>query len=155
MPFLEWIAAKLTGEAIKGGAEFAKTATEIPKNIVETRKAELEVAELKVRAQERERLIVPATFDDVKQFDPMYGRIHDMAPAPCALSSQARNSSGLLTVVLIVILGIPMSLLLRGLVQRGLGLWDALPMWPYFVLVYGVMLAIFFLWRMRRRRKSL
>ena len=32
--FLEWIVGTLTGEAIKGGTEVAKTATEIPRSFL-------------------------------------------------------------------------------------------------------------------------
>lgn len=69
MPFLTWLASKLTGEALKAGTEVAKTATEIPKNLAETEKARLEVAELKRAHRERETLIQSANFEDVKNFD--------------------------------------------------------------------------------------
>ena len=80
--------AKVTGEAIKSGAEIAKTATEIPKNLIETEKAHLEVRALKDERELKERLLVPATFDEVKEFDPKYRLItrnmscfdHDPAP---------------------------------------------------------------------------
>ena len=78
MPILSWIAAKLTGEAIKAGGEIAKTATEIPKNIVETHKAHLEVDEINAKRAERERLIVPATFEEVKYYDPKVKRLHQV-----------------------------------------------------------------------------
>lgn len=38
MPIWEWIVGKITREVIKAGGEIAKTATEIPKNIMETKK---------------------------------------------------------------------------------------------------------------------
>jgi hypothetical protein len=75
MSILAWLATKITGEAIKAGGEVAKTATEIPKNLVETQKAHLEVEELKFQKAERQHLITPATFDDVKEYDPKVKRI--------------------------------------------------------------------------------
>jgi hypothetical protein len=75
MSMLAWLATKITGEAIKTGGEVAKTATEIPKNLVETQKARLEVEELKLHRAERESLITPATFEQVKEYDPKVARI--------------------------------------------------------------------------------
>jgi hypothetical protein len=82
MPFLSWITAKLSGAAIKAGAEVvksgaetAKALAEVPKTLIETEKAHLEVKELQLQSQERERLIVPATFADVKEYDPKIEQI--------------------------------------------------------------------------------
>jgi hypothetical protein len=75
MPFLSSILAKITGEAIKSGAETVKTATEIPKNLIETKKAHLEVAELVHARGSRESRIVPATMDDINKFDPKHRRL--------------------------------------------------------------------------------
>lgn len=70
MPFLTWLASKLSSAVLKDGSDLAKTATEIPKNLVETDKARLEVAELKRKAEDHEHRIVSATFEDVKKYDP-------------------------------------------------------------------------------------
>jgi hypothetical protein len=70
MPFISWLAGKVTGQAIKVGGEVARTATEIPKNIAETQKARLEIKELHAKRDDRQRIVHPATFDDVRRFDP-------------------------------------------------------------------------------------
>lgn len=75
MFLLSWILAKVTGEAVKTGGEIARTAVEVPKAIAEMEKARLEVAKLKEDRALGERLIHPATFEDVKEFDPTYRRI--------------------------------------------------------------------------------
>ncbi len=67
--------SKLTGEAIKGGIESAGTVTEIPKNIAETEKARLEIIELKRTQEEHKARIVPASFEDVKEFDPKFKKL--------------------------------------------------------------------------------
>ncbi len=72
MALLSWMVAKFTGAAIKGGAEIAKSVCEVPKTVIETEKARLEVLALKTQREVRENLIVAATFQDVKEFDPMY-----------------------------------------------------------------------------------
>jgi hypothetical protein len=82
MPILAWIAARITGEALKAGGEVAKTATEIPKNLIETQKAHLEVEELKFQNTQRQNLITPATFDEVKQYDPKAKLLHDHFDRP-------------------------------------------------------------------------
>lgn len=75
MPWFAWLLAKITGETVKGVTEVTKSAVEIPKTLVETEKARLEVLQLRQEREERSRLIVPATFEDVKQFDPKYRQI--------------------------------------------------------------------------------
>lgn len=75
MSFLSWLASFFTQkatEAIKGGVETVAAGTEIPKNLIETEKAHLEVKELKRAETERAALVVPATLEDVKEFDPKY-----------------------------------------------------------------------------------
>ncbi|MFZ0747025.1 MAG: hypothetical protein WAM85_21660 [Terracidiphilus sp.] len=73
--------SKITGEAIKSGVETAKSATEIPKNILETQKLGLEIEEMKQAAAKVEPVVVPATFEDVKQFDPKYKILRSAADA--------------------------------------------------------------------------
>jgi hypothetical protein len=73
MIFLTSLLAKFTGEALKGGAEFAKTISEVPKNVVETEKARLEVVALQRSEQLRDHFVVAATFQDVMEFDPKAG----------------------------------------------------------------------------------
>lgn len=88
MPIWEWIVGKITREVIKAGGEIAKTATEIPKNIMETKKAHREIEELDAKRRERERLITPATFEDMQRYHPktrsiiLAGLSASAAPAP-------------------------------------------------------------------------
>jgi len=72
MPLFAWIVSKITGEAIKSGTEVVRSAVEIPKTLVETERAKLEVVDLKRQIEERGKLIVPATFEDVKEFDEIF-----------------------------------------------------------------------------------
>lgn len=73
--FITSIVAKITGEAVKAGAETAKAVVDVPKTLIETEKARLEVCELRRKDDERERLIQPATFEDVKEYSPIYRRV--------------------------------------------------------------------------------
>jgi hypothetical protein len=81
MSFLAMVLAKFTGEALKGGAEIVKTVTEIPKNVVETEKACLEVAVLKMEEKMRGCVIVAATFEEVREFVPLVGLIRSRIEA--------------------------------------------------------------------------
>ncbi len=62
-------------EALKGIIGLLKIAKEDKKMNLEIQKISLEKTRLEHEAKERERLIVPATIDDVKKYDPRYGAI--------------------------------------------------------------------------------
>jgi len=52
-----------------------KALTGVRKDLVDTKKAKLEIDKLEDEAEKRESLVTPATFEDVKNYDPKYGKI--------------------------------------------------------------------------------
>jgi hypothetical protein len=71
---LTWIANHV-------GSTFFKNWTGVRKDLVDTEKAKLEITKLEEEAKEKakqtESLITPASFDDVKNYDPKYKKITD------------------------------------------------------------------------------
>lgn len=74
--WLTWIANHV-------GSTLFKNASGVRKDLVDTKKAKLEINKLEEEAKEKakgkESLITPASFDDVKTYDPKYKQITDNA----------------------------------------------------------------------------
>lgn len=104
-PVVAWFCGKLTKEAIKGTAETVNAVAEVPKTIIETEKARLEVAKLKKEQRESECLIVPASMDDVRRYDPKIkkiDRIVEWTPAPSKSGLTRDRLMNLLYIILVI-----------------------------------------------------
>jgi len=92
-----WLAAqfaRLTTSIVKDGVETVNSAVEIPKTIIETEKAKLEVEQLKEERSQHHALITPATFNDVKEFDPKYQRLTELIRVPLDAPAARAKPSG-------------------------------------------------------------
>jgi len=70
--WLAWIASHI-------GLGSIKNVTGVRKDLVDTKKAKLEIEKLEDEAERRDALVVPATFEDVKTFDPKFKEINQKA----------------------------------------------------------------------------
>jgi hypothetical protein len=75
MPLISW----LTWIANHIGLGSVKNITGVRKDLVDTKKAKLEINKLEDEAEKRESVITPASFEDVKNYDPKYKQIQDKA----------------------------------------------------------------------------
>lgn len=72
MPLPAWLPVWLTN--LLGGG-WIRNALGVRKDLIDTKKSKLEVKKLEHEERARHSLITPATFDDVKEFDPKYRAI--------------------------------------------------------------------------------
>jgi hypothetical protein len=72
---INWLVALISGKAVKAGVETADAITAIPKNLVETEKARLEIENLKHDNAERDRLIAPPTYQQTLRHSNLYRRV--------------------------------------------------------------------------------
>ena len=70
--WLTWIATHI-------GLGSVKNVTAVRKDLVDTKKANLEIHKLEDEAEKRDSLVIPATFEDVKNFDPKFKEINQKA----------------------------------------------------------------------------
>jgi hypothetical protein len=91
MPLISW----LTWIANHIGLGSVKNITGIRKDLVDTKKAKLEIDKLEDEAEKRDSIIVPATFEDVKNFDPKFNKINQKALVIVLESESDTNSQKL------------------------------------------------------------
>jgi len=65
----------LTWLANHFGLGSVKHITGVKKDLIDTKKVKLEIDKLQDEAEKRDSLVVPATFEDVKEYDPKYNEI--------------------------------------------------------------------------------
>lgn len=75
VPVVAWFLSKVGWKTVSEGVGVTKDATEIPKNLIETKKAHLEVEALKQEREERSRLIATPTYSETLEHSNTYRRI--------------------------------------------------------------------------------
>jgi hypothetical protein len=98
--FFTWLLGKLGWQAASGAVGIAKDATEIPKNIVETQKAALEVEALRIEKEDRSRLIVAPSYQQTLKHSNTYRKIVERLK-----SDEPVHEFRLFTIIVLVLIG--------------------------------------------------
>jgi hypothetical protein len=99
LPLVAW----LTWIADHIGLGSIKNVTGVRKDLVDTKKAKLEIDKLEDEAEKRDSLITPATFEDVKNYDPKYKQINEKLFAIDQIERKLLEATKVIVLVLFII----------------------------------------------------